>query len=102
MGNPWDEIVNTDKYNENYERIEQIANAHSVRINPDAERVKKVVGLMTMNKNEFGKYYCPCKQSHPLNPEKDVLCPCSELDNEVAKDGNCFCKLFYKKQENEQ
>ena len=25
---------------------------------------------------EFGKYYCPCKQSHPPDPEKDVLCPC--------------------------
>jgi ferredoxin-thioredoxin reductase catalytic subunit len=98
MANRWDLVVGTSEYNENLERISKIAAEHGYTLNPDQERLQKVVGLMTMNQNEFGKYYCPCKQSHPLDTEKDELCPCPPLADEVQKDGYCFCKLFYKKQ----
>lgn len=97
MSNSWDNVIGTDEYNRNLDRIKKIAESQEVILNPDEERLKKVVGLMTMNFNEFGKYYCPCKQSHPLDPDKDLLCPCSELKDEVTKDGHCFCKLFYRK-----
>jgi ferredoxin-thioredoxin reductase catalytic subunit len=97
MSNSWDNVIGTDEYNRNLDRIEKIAESQEVILNPDDQRLKKVVGLMTMNFNEFGKYYCPCKQSHPLDPDKDLLCPCSELKDEVTKDGHCFCKLFYRK-----
>ena len=97
MANPWDDVIGTDAYNKNLKRIVKIANSKGYILNPDQERRKKVLGLMTMNFNEFGKYYCPCKQSHPLDPEKDVICPCAPWQEEVAKDGNCFCKLFFKK-----
>lgn len=97
MANPWDNIVGTDAYNKNIKRIGKLAESKGYILNPDEERVKKVVGLMTMNFNEFGKYYCPCKQSHPLDPNKDALCPCPQLPEEVIKDGNCYCRLFYNK-----
>jgi ferredoxin-thioredoxin reductase catalytic subunit len=98
MANSWDPVVGTTEYNENLARIEKIAREKGYILNPDEERLKKVVGLMTMNSNEFGKYYCPCKQSHPLDPTKDVLCPCPPLADEVQGDGHCFCKLFYRKE----
>ena len=97
MANKWDVVVGTQEYNENLSRIKKIAEQRDYVLNPDQERVRKVVGLMTMNNNEFGKYYCPCKQSHPLNHEKDVLCPCPEIADEIMKDGHCFCRLFYGK-----
>ncbi|RKX70130.1 ferredoxin:thioredoxin reductase [candidate division WOR-3 bacterium] len=86
-----------DAYLENLRRLEKIAREKGYIFNPDKERVNKVVGLMTKNFKEFGKYYCPCKQHHPLDPEKDPLCPCPDLDQEVARDGHCYCRLFYKK-----
>jgi ferredoxin-thioredoxin reductase catalytic subunit len=97
MGNKWDPVVGTHEYNENLARIQKIAQEKGYILNPDQERLQKVVGLMTMNKNEFGKFYCPCKQSHPLDPKNDVLCPCPPIDDEVKNDGYCFCKLFYRK-----
>jgi len=97
MANKWDTVVGTQGYNENLSRIKKIAEQRNYVLNPDQERVRKVVGLMTMNNNDFGEYYCPCKQSHPLNPEKDMLCPCPEITDEMMKDGHCFCRLFYKK-----
>ncbi|OGC43867.1 hypothetical protein A2Y85_06590 [candidate division WOR-3 bacterium RBG_13_43_14] len=72
-----------------------MANKKGYVLNPDEERVKKVVGLMTMNSNTYESYYCPCKQSHPLDVKKDVTCPCPSIDEEVKKDGYCFCRLLY-------
>ena len=95
MGNKWEPIIGTQEYNENLARIMEIAHDNGYILNPDQERVKKVVGLMTMNYNEFGKYYCPCKQSHPLDPAKDILCACPPLADEIERDGHCFCKLFW-------
>lgn len=97
MGNKWDSVVGTQIYEETLSKAQKITEKKGYIINPDQERVHKVVGLMTMNYSEFGKHYCPCKQSHPLNPEKDVLCPCSGLPEEIEKDGHCFCRLFYGK-----
>lgn len=95
MANEWDCIVGTAAYKENLKRIEQFAERKGYRLNNNPERIAKVVGLMTMNFQEYGKYYCPCKQSEPLDEKQDVPCPCSALDDEVKKDGHCFCKLFF-------
>ena len=99
MANSWDDVVSTDEYNENLVRVQALADDKGYVLNQDEKRVKKVVGLMTMNDNEHNEYYCPCKQSHPLDPEKNVTCPCTEWQDEIRKDGYCFCKLFYKSPE---
>ncbi len=96
MGNKWDHVIGNAEYTKNLARINKIAQENGYVLNPDQERLRKVVGLMTINKIEFGKYYCPCKQTHPLDPLADVLCPCPEIDEEIVTDGHCFCKLFYR------
>lgn len=97
MTNSWDKVIGTKEYNDNLARIQKIADSKNYILNPDKARVEKVIGLMTMNQQQFGKYYCPCKQSHPLDQVKDTTCPCLQLDQEVANDGNCYCRLFFKK-----
>ena len=85
-----------DTYKENHKRLTRIATGNGYIFNPDKKRVNKVIGLMTRNIKEFGRYYCPCKQHHPLDTKVDPLCPCDTIDEEVAQDGHCFCKLFFK------
>jgi len=85
-----------DAYNANQVRLKKFAKEKGCVFNAEAERVNKVVGLMTRNFKEFGAYYCPCKQSHPLDPAKDTLCPCNTIDKELAQEGHCFCRLFYR------
>jgi ferredoxin-thioredoxin reductase catalytic chain len=86
-----------EAYAANHERLKAFADREGYDFNADAERVNKVIGLMTRNLEDFGSYYCPCKQSHPLEPDKDVLCPCPEAAREIAEEGHCFCRLFYKR-----
>ena len=96
MSNSWDHVVGTEEYIRTLNRSEEIAGKTGYTINPDGHRVQKVVGLMTMNFTAAGKYYCPCKQTHPLDTEKDVICPCPEMGSEIDADGFCFCKLFFR------
>ncbi|MCX6844254.1 MAG: ferredoxin:thioredoxin reductase [candidate division WOR-3 bacterium] len=86
----------TDKDTANIERARKVGAELGYVLNPDIERTLKVSSLLAKNFAEHGKYYCPCKQSHPLDPAKDVLCPCPTLKDEVAKDGHCVCRLFFK------
>lgn len=80
-------------------QLREIGSRKGYVINADAERVDKVVGLMTENLVASGGRYCPCKQSHPLDPQKDVVCPCPSWEEEIARDGHCFCRLFFRKSE---
>ena len=85
-----------DAYVLNYNRLEKIAHEKGYSFNPDKERLNKVLGLMTRNYREFGAYYCPCKQHHPLDKEVDALCPCADLDTEINEHGCCTCRVFYR------
>ncbi|MBD3370036.1 hypothetical protein GF402_06715 [Candidatus Fermentibacteria bacterium] len=83
-------------YEKNLSRLSVVAEAHGLIFNPDGERVEKVVGLMTDNMRNHGLYFCPCKRENdPPKVNVDPVCPCIELSEEIAKDGHCFCRLFY-------
>ena len=96
MANAWDHVIGTDEYTTALERARSIAAGNGWKLNPDTARMEKVLGLMTMNHTATGRYYCPCKQSHPLDPGVDTICPCPELEDEMAQEGHCFCRLYYR------
>ena len=96
MSNSWDSTVGTGEYNKTLSRAQKFAVESELSLNIDQERIQKVIGLMTMNLQSAGNYFCPCKQSHPLDALSDVLCPCPEIVYEIKSDGCCFCKLFFK------
>lgn len=85
-----------DAYKKNYKRLEELAKKRGYIFNPNKDWVDQVVRLMTNNFIELGKYFCPCKQHYPIDVENDISCPCPELSGEVAEDGHCHCRLFYK------
>ncbi len=85
------------EYIKNLQRIKDFAKENSLVLNPDEARVDKVVTLMTENFKAVGEYICPCKQTNkPPFAGVDTLCPCSEIMDEIEKDGHCFCRLFFK------
>jgi ferredoxin-thioredoxin reductase catalytic subunit len=75
--------------------LEEVATRAGYVLNPDGGRLEKVLGLMTENLVLTGKRFCPCKQSHPLDPGRDVVCPCPEWKREIETEGHCFCRLFF-------
>ncbi len=85
-----------DTYRLNLERLIRIAEENALTLNPDEERVKKVVGLMADNFDAVQEWVCPCKQTvKPAEKGKDKTCPCPEWLDEIKAEGHCFCKLFF-------
>ena len=83
-------------YDTNLKRLLAVAREQGLVLNPDPARVNKVVGLMTNNFVAVGEYICPCKQEHkPAQKGLDKVCPCPEWLEEIARDGHCFCRLFF-------
>ncbi|HOW72295.1 MAG TPA: ferredoxin-thioredoxin reductase catalytic domain-containing protein [Phycisphaerae bacterium] len=83
-------------YEKNLRRLTKIAAETGLRLNPDEARAQKVVGLMAENYHAVGEWICPCKQQHkPAQKGMDKACPCPEWLDEIAKDGHCFCRLFF-------
>ncbi len=95
--NSW--TTHETEYNAILSEMSDLASRKGYVLNPDEERINKVIGLMTENFILAGKYFCPCKQTHPLDPSTDVVCPCPPWEEEIEKDGHCFCRLFYKSSE---
>ena len=91
-------ISNKDKsYTDNYQRLKRIADKKGLVFNPNQDWVDQVIRLMANNKKEYRKYFCPCKQHYPVDINKDVVCPCPTLEQEITDDGCCHCRLFCKK-----
>lgn len=83
-------------YQANLARLTDIAKQNGFVLNPDEERVKKVVGLMANNYDIAEEWICPCKQTvKPAEKGRDKTCPCDEWTDEIDAEGCCFCKLFY-------
>ncbi len=89
-------LPETEIYQENLKRLEKVARSKNYVLNEDLARQQKVIGLMSANVLQYGKPYCPCKQSRPISLQTDTLCPCTELEKEIAELGHCYCRLFYK------
>ena len=85
-----------ETYAINLERLKDVARENRLILNPDQERVEKVIGLMAKNYDLTQEWICPCKQTvKPAIKGKDITCPCEDMLEEVREQGCCFCKLFY-------
>lgn len=90
--------TNKDKaYADNYERLKKICEKKGLIFNPNQDWIEQVIKLMANNQKQYGKYYCPCKQHYPVDTKEDIVCPCPTLEQEIADDGCCHCRLFCKK-----
>ena len=66
-------------------------------LNPDEQERTTVLHGLASNRAQFGKQYCPCRlQSGDLEKDKKIICPCIYHRDEIAKDGHCHCRLFFK------
>ena len=91
--------------NEEIEKIEEIikeykeyAEMNGLKLNSDEGTVKRLIKGLLENEKKYGNRYCPCRRVTG-NPEEDreKICPCKFIREEIEKQGHCFCGLFFKK-----
>ncbi|MEI6842828.1 MAG: ferredoxin-thioredoxin reductase catalytic domain-containing protein [Methanomicrobiales archaeon] len=67
-------------------------------LNPEEVERNGILKGLAVNRLKFGKQYCPCRiRSGDPETDKKIICPCTYHRDEIAKDGNCHCRLFFGK-----
>jgi ferredoxin-thioredoxin reductase catalytic chain len=82
------------------EMIEKFAveNGYSVK---ETELPRVIKGLIK-NNQLYGGYFCPCRRVTD-EPEyrASIVCPCKSVKEDIEEMGHCYCRLFYKIEEEE-
>ena len=74
------------------------AKKHNLVLNPDEKQLATVIRGLARNKTKFGHQYCPCRiRSGDEEKDRAIECPCVYHKDEIANDGACHCKLYFKK-----
>ena len=87
-----------DKKIENsIESYKKYAEANGFKLNPDEKVVERLVKGLLENEKKYGDRYCPCRRiSGNKEEDKPKICPCQWHQEEIERDGHCFCGLFIK------
>jgi ferredoxin-thioredoxin reductase catalytic subunit len=75
---------------------ERWADEHGYELSKDAD-IK--INELLKRKKELGMPYCPCRAYRKGDDErnKTIVCPCSNVHDDIARKGRCHCNLFVKK-----
>lgn len=78
-------------------KSEEYAKSKGYKLNPSEAIVLGITKGLLVRKENFGEIYCPCrKMTGNKEEDKKIICPCIYHEDEIAKDGHCFCNLFVK------
>ncbi len=76
---------------------EKYAESMGFKLNPNKAIVEGTIKGLMARKEEFGEPYCPCRKMSGVKEEDElIICPCAYHEEEIEKDGHCFCNLFVK------
>jgi ferredoxin-thioredoxin reductase catalytic subunit len=76
---------------------DEYAKSKGFKLNPNDIVASGVIKGLLIRKENFGEIYCPCrKMTGNKKEDKRIICPCVYHEEEIAKDGHCFCNLFVK------
>lgn len=77
---------------------ERYAEKKGIKLNPDRKAVEGLVRGLLENEKKYGARYCPCRRvTENFQEDRDKICPCKWHEEEIERDGHCYCNLFYKK-----
>ena len=75
--------------------LRNVADRNGYLLNPDLRTLERIALSMVENRRNHKRYFCPCKQHHPVKAEVDPVCPCDESKDEIRRDGFCDCHVFF-------
>ena len=80
------------------EWAKQYAAKHHVMLNTDEKKLELVIRGLARNKRKFGEAYCPCRlRTGDKEKDADIICPCIYHEDEIANEGSCHCRLYFRK-----
>ncbi len=75
--------------------IEEYVETSPFELNPDSNKVDKVIRSLAKRKLKYGHQYCPCRMmSGEREIDAKIICPCEYHTEEIKQEGICSCDLF--------
>jgi ferredoxin-thioredoxin reductase catalytic subunit len=85
-----------------YEQLKKVQEPKGYYFNTDMERVLDLMDALLTNKERYGYMGCPCRLvSGDRENDRDIICPCTYREPDVAEYGSCYCNLYVSKEWNE-
>ena len=76
---------------------EEYAKKNGWVLNPDKNVLNTVIRGLVRNRKKYGEQYCPCRlRSGDKEKDTVIICPCIWHKDEIARDGHCHCRLYYR------
>lgn len=83
-------------------RLKELQEKKGYFFNQDENMTMELLSMLLVNKERYGYMACPCRlSSGAFDMDRDIVCPCSYRDEDVAEYGACFCGLYVSKEWNE-
>lgn len=77
---------------------EEYAKENGWVLNPNKKILDTVIRGLQRSEKRFGERYCPCRlRSGDVEKDRAIICPCIYHRDEIADDGHCHCRLYYRK-----
>ena len=84
-----------DTESEIYELAKENAGESGYKLNPDYDIVVTAIKAIANNMRDKGEPYCGCRPTTgDKEKDKELICPCSRRDKDIAKRGACLCALY--------
>jgi len=78
-----------------YEQLRTFQESKGYFFNDDKDMTLALLDSLLVNKERLGYMACPCRlASGDYEADKDMLCPCTYREPDVAEYGACFCGLY--------
>ena len=78
-----------------YEILKKQQESRGYFFNKDRDRVMKLLEGLLVNKARYGYMSCPCRlAANDREWDKDIICPCTYREPDLAEYGSCFCNLY--------
>lgn len=85
-----------------YDRLCPFQEKKGYYFNKDKKMTLDILEQLLVTKKRYGYMACPCRLANGnYEDDKDMLCPCSYREPDVAEYGACFCGLYVSKEWNE-
>jgi ferredoxin-thioredoxin reductase catalytic subunit len=85
-----------------YDMLKKVQEPKGYYFNTDMDRVMDLMEALLTNKERYGYMVCPCRlPSGEKENDRDIICPCTYREEDVAEFGSCYCNLYVSKEWNE-
>ena len=82
-----------------YETLKPLQESKGYFFNPDVSYTMPLLESLLETKARYGYMACPCRLSlGSFEDDKDIVCPCTYREPDVAEFGACFCALYVSKE----